>query len=49
MYEGGIRTPMLVRWPGKVKAGVKSDHISAFWDILPTFAEITGAEIPAGY
>jgi arylsulfatase A len=46
MYEGGIRTPMLVRWPDKVKGGSKSDHVSAFWDILPTFAEITGAEIP---
>ena len=46
MYEGGIRTPMLVRWPGKVMQGSKSDHISAFWDILPTFAEIAGAEIP---
>jgi arylsulfatase A len=48
MYEGGIRTPMIVRWPEKVKAGVKNDHISAFWDILPTIAEIAGAEIPAG-
>jgi len=46
MYEGGIRTPMLVRWPGKVKAGSSSDHISAFWDIMPTFAEISGAETP---
>lgn len=46
MYEGGIRTPMLVRWPGKVMQGSKSDHVSAFWDILPTFAEIAGAEIP---
>jgi arylsulfatase A len=45
-YEGGIRTPMLVRWPGKVKAGSKSDHISAFWDILPTFADIAGAKSP---
>jgi arylsulfatase A-like enzyme len=45
MYDGGIRTAMLVRWPGKVKAGTKSDHISAFWDILPTFAEIAGADI----
>ena len=45
MYEGGIRTPMLVRWPGKIKAGSVSDHISAFWDIMPTFAEITGAEM----
>jgi arylsulfatase A len=47
-YEGGIRTPMLVRWPSKVKAGSESNHISAFWDILPTFAEITGAENPEG-
>jgi arylsulfatase A-like enzyme len=46
MYEGGIRTPMLVKWPGKVKEGSKSDHVSAFWDILPTFAEITGVVIP---
>ena len=46
MYEGGIRTPLLVRWPGKVKEGSKSDHISAFWDIMPTFAEISGALIP---
>lgn len=46
MYEGGIRTPMLVRWPGKVREGSKNDHISAFWDILPTFAEITGAPVP---
>lgn len=48
MYEGGIRTPMLVRWPGKIKAGSESDHVSAFWDILPTFAEIAGAENPEG-
>jgi arylsulfatase A len=48
LYEGGIRTPMLVRWPGKVAKGSESDHISAFWDVLPTFAEISGAEIPEG-
>ncbi len=46
VYEGGIRTAMLVRWPGKVKPGSVSDHMSAFWDILPTFAEITGSEKP---
>jgi arylsulfatase A len=46
MYEGGIRTPMLIRWPARVKPGSTSDHISAFWDILPTFADITGARIP---
>ncbi|MCJ7449651.1 MAG: arylsulfatase [Bacteroidales bacterium] len=46
MYEGGIRTPLLVRWPEKIKAGTESDHISAFWDFQPTFAEITGANVP---
>ncbi len=44
LYEGGIRTPMLVKWPDKVKPGSKTDHISAFWDILPTFAEIACAD-----
>jgi arylsulfatase A len=48
VYEGGIRTPMIVSWPGKVKAGAVSDHISAFWDILPTLAEITDATPPKG-
>jgi arylsulfatase A len=48
LYEGGIRTPMLVKWPGKVKAGTVDDHISAFWDILPTLAEISGAKTPSG-
>ena len=48
LYEGGIRTPMLVKWPGKIKAGYSSDHISAFWDVFPTFAEITGAKLPEG-
>jgi arylsulfatase A-like enzyme len=37
---------MLVRWTGKVKAGSESDHISAFWDILPTFADMAGIEKP---
>jgi arylsulfatase A-like enzyme len=46
MYEGGIRTPLLVMWPGKIKAGTTSDHISAFWDIMPTLAEITGVKPP---
>ena len=48
LYEGGIRTPMLVKWPGKVSPGSVNNHLSAFWDILPTFAEITGAVIPNG-
>jgi arylsulfatase A-like enzyme len=45
LFEGGIRTPMLVKWPGTVKPGTVSDHISAFWDILPTISDITGAEM----
>jgi len=45
LYEGGIRTPMIVRWPGKVKEASVSDHISAFWDIMPTLAEITGKQL----
>lgn len=43
LYEGGIREPMIARWPGKIKAGSKTDHISAFWDVMPTLAELTGA------
>lgn len=46
LYEGGIRTPMLARWPGKIKAGSTSQHISAFWDVLPTMAKLIGQDIP---
>lgn len=44
MYEGGLRVPMIACWPGQVPAGVESDHISAFWDILPTFADLSGGK-----
>jgi arylsulfatase A len=47
-YEGGIRVPMIVRWPGHVKPGSSSDHICAFWDFLPTAAEIAGVTPPPG-
>ncbi|MDE6179363.1 MAG: arylsulfatase, partial [Duncaniella sp.] len=40
LYEGGIRMPFIVRCPGTVPAGVDNDHIMAFWDMLPTFAEV---------
>jgi arylsulfatase A-like enzyme len=46
LYEGGIRTPLLVMWPGKIKPSSESDHISAFWDLMPTFTEIAGLEAP---
>ncbi|MDF1825009.1 MAG: arylsulfatase [Verrucomicrobiales bacterium] len=45
-YEGGIRCPMIARWPGKVAAGSETDHVSAQWDLLPTAAELTGASVP---
>lgn len=47
LYEGGIREPFAARWPAAIKAGAKSDYIGAFWDILPTFAELAQAKSPA--
>jgi arylsulfatase len=46
IYEGGIRVPLIARWPDKIAPGVVSGHVSAFWDFYPTFAEIAGAELP---
>ena len=46
VYEGGIRVPMVARWPGKIKPGTRSDHISGFQDYLPTFTEIAGIKAP---
>ena len=46
LYEGGIHVPMIVRWPGTVKAETTSDHISAFWDVLPTFCEMAQVAPP---
>ncbi len=48
LYEGGIRVPMIVRWPGKVKAGAISNQVWALWDFLPTAAEIAGVSSPKG-
>ena len=48
MYEGGIRVPLIAWAPGKVEAGTCSDHISAFWDVMPTLADIAGGEIKGG-
>jgi arylsulfatase A len=46
LYEGGIRVPMIARWPGKIKPGSQTDHISAFWDVLPTLIDIVGSDPP---
>lgn len=40
LYEGGIRVPMIVQWPGHVKEGGRTDFICSFWDMMPTFREI---------
>lgn len=46
LYEGGVHVPMIAYWPGKVAAGSTSDHISAFWDMVPTFSELAGLTTP---
>ena len=43
LYEGGIRVPLIVKWPNVTPTAVTSEHIGAFWDIIPTVTEITGA------
>ena len=46
LYEGGIRVPLLAYWRGRTAAGTTTEHIGAFQDLMPTFAEIAGAETP---
>ena len=47
LYEGGIRVPFIARWPGQIPAARTSEEIIAFWDLLPTFAELAGVVAPA--
>lgn len=46
LYEGGIHVPMVVKWPAKVRASSQSNHISAFWDVLPTITDILETSTP---
>jgi uncharacterized sulfatase len=48
LTDGGIRVPMIVRWPGVTKPGTVSDHVWAFWDFLPTACDLAGAKTPDG-
>jgi len=48
VYEGGIRVPYIARWPGRIRAASTSDHVSTFWDFLPTCCELIGENPPAG-
>lgn len=43
LFEDGIRTPLIARWPGRIKAGTTNNLCGAFWDIMPTLCELAGA------
>ncbi|MEL6312334.1 MAG: sulfatase/phosphatase domain-containing protein, partial [Pseudomonadota bacterium] len=45
-YEGGVRAPCIIRWPGRVPAGVESDAVFTTLDLLPTFATLAGFDLP---
>jgi len=45
LFEAGIRVPMIVKWPEKIKPAITTDHISAFWDFLPTMTDILDDEL----
>ncbi len=45
--EGGIRVPMIASWEGTIKGGRTSQHVSAFWDVLPTLCELSGVPVPS--
>lgn len=47
LFEGGIRVPMIAWWPGRIDPGRVTDRVTVSWDVLPTLAELAGAEIPA--
>ena len=48
LYEGGIRVPMIVRWPGHTPAGLVSNHVGYFGDFFATAADLAGTETPDG-
>lgn len=48
LYEGGVRVPFIVRWPGRIRAGAVSDHIGYFGDWMATVSELTGRPLSAG-
>jgi arylsulfatase A-like enzyme len=48
LYEGGIRVPLIARWPGQIKAGTTNTLPVANWDFLATLAEVAGTKAPKG-
>jgi arylsulfatase A-like enzyme len=49
LFEGGIRVPLVARWPGRIQAGATSDYLCALWDLMPTLAELAAAKVPADW
>ncbi|MCB9873363.1 MAG: arylsulfatase [Planctomycetaceae bacterium] len=47
LYEGGIRVPMIARWPEHIQPASESSHVSGFQDMLPTLAQLAGVDAPA--
>ena len=47
LHEGGIRVPMIASWPGRIAPGTVSDHLSVFYDVMPTLCEIIGQPLPS--
>jgi arylsulfatase A-like enzyme len=45
LYEGGVRVPAIIKWPDRITPGRQTSHVSAFWDFMPTFAELLGVEL----
>jgi arylsulfatase A-like enzyme len=46
LYEGGIRVPMIAVWDGHIQKNTSTNHVSAFWDFMPTLSELAGIESP---
>jgi len=47
-YQGGMQCPLIVRWPGKIKAGTQTDLLSSHYDFMATLADLIGAQTPSG-
>ncbi|WP_106831253.1 arylsulfatase [Parabacteroides pacaensis] len=45
LYEGGIRVPMIISWPGHIQPGTETDFMCSFWDVMPTFREILNPKV----
>ena len=46
LYEGGIRVPMIAMWQGVIQANSTTDHVSSFWDVMPTLCAMVGVDPP---